>query len=107
MKVVKPIKTTLSIIDTLTIISALDYLIADIERHELDRVHAEKLRQRILEEVEQGAVEMKAEPQPSEVRPITQETMEITVNGESHTIPVKRRAGVLDVETGQVTMTKL
>ena len=57
MKFVKPIKTELSVLDTLTIITALDYLIADIERHTVDRAAAERLRQRILNEVEQGAVE--------------------------------------------------
>ena len=63
MKFVKPIKTQLSIMETLLIISALDYLIADIERHTVDRAAAERLRQRILNEVGQGAVEIELDDQ--------------------------------------------
>ena len=58
MKFVQPITLELKIIDTLTLISALDYLIADPERHEIDRAHAEKMRQRILNAVERGGVEI-------------------------------------------------
>jgi hypothetical protein len=58
MRYVQPITMKLKVIDTLTLISALDYLIADPERHEIDRAHAEKLRQRILDEVEKGGIEI-------------------------------------------------
>ena len=58
MRFVQPITIELKVIDTLTLISALDYLIADTERHEIDRAHAEKLRQRILNAVERGGVEL-------------------------------------------------
>lgn len=58
MKFVQPITIELKVIDTLTLISALDYLIADPERHEIDRAHAEKLRQRILNKVQQGGIEI-------------------------------------------------
>ena len=58
MRYVQPITMKLKVIDTLTLISALDYLIADPERHEIDRAHAEKLRQRILDEVKKGGIEI-------------------------------------------------
>lgn len=58
MKLVKPINMEIKVIDSLILISALDYLIADPERHEIDRAHAEKLRQRILNEMEKGGIEV-------------------------------------------------
>lgn len=58
MKFVRAITTDLSVGDTLIMISALDYLIADTERHEIDRAHAEKLRQKIITEVERQGVEV-------------------------------------------------
>lgn len=58
MRFVQPITMELKIVDTLLLISALDYLIADPERHEIDRAGAEKLRQRIMNEVEKGGIEI-------------------------------------------------
>lgn len=58
MRLFQPFKIDVNLSDALILISSLDYLIADIERCEIDRAAAEKLRQRILNEAERGGVQI-------------------------------------------------
>ena len=60
MKIVKPITTTISVMDSLLIISGLTYLENDTERHEVDREGAKKLKDRILREMKEKGVEVDA-----------------------------------------------
>lgn len=52
MKLVKPIYIKLGITETLLIIRGLSYIIDDMDAHPTDQKLAEKLKQRILYEVE-------------------------------------------------------
>ena len=48
MKVVKPFSINLSVTESLIVISGLDTIVKDQERHELDRAIAQKLKDKVL-----------------------------------------------------------
>lgn len=58
MKVVKPFTVDLSVTESLLVISGLNYIINDKERHELDRELAKKLRDKILKLAKDNAIEI-------------------------------------------------
>ena len=58
MNYIKAINMDLKVIDTMVLIGALDYLIADTDRSEIDRAHAEKLRQKFDCELRKRGIEI-------------------------------------------------
>ena len=57
MKAVRPIKFDMGIMDSLLLISGLKYLEKDEERNPIDREGARRLRERILKEMGDNAVD--------------------------------------------------
>ena len=61
MKVVKPFTIDLSVTESLIVISGLDMIIKDSERHELDKALAKKLKDKVLKLAEDNAIEIGGE----------------------------------------------
>ena len=61
MKVVKPFSINLSVTESLIVISGLDAIVKDQERHELDRAIAQKLKDKVLKLAEDNAIEIGGE----------------------------------------------
>ena len=57
MKIVKPF-TNLSVTESLIVISGLDMIIQDKERHELDKALAQKLKDKVLKYAEDNTIEI-------------------------------------------------
>lgn len=57
MKIVKPFTINLSVTESLIVISGLDMIIKDKERHELDKALAQKLKDKVLKLVKDNAIE--------------------------------------------------
>ncbi len=58
MKVVKPFSVDLSVTESLLVISGLDAIISDKERHELDKALAQKLKDKVLKIAKDNAIEI-------------------------------------------------
>lgn len=58
MKVVKPFNINLSVTESLLVISGLDAIVNDKERHELDKALAQDLKEKILKIAEDNAIEI-------------------------------------------------
>jgi hypothetical protein len=58
MKVVKPFSINLSVTESLIVISGLDAIVKDQERHELDRAIAQKLKDKVLKIAKDNAIEI-------------------------------------------------
>ncbi len=61
MKIVRPFNMELSVVESLLVISGLDSIIKDNERHELDKALAQKLKDKILELAKDNAIELGGE----------------------------------------------
>lgn len=58
MKVVKPFNIDLSVTESLLVISGLDAIVNDKERHELDKALAQKLKDKVLKLAKDNAIEI-------------------------------------------------
>ncbi len=58
MKVVRPFNIDLSVTESLLVISGLDAIIRDKERHELDKALAQKLKDKVLKAAKDNAIEI-------------------------------------------------
>jgi hypothetical protein len=58
MKVVKPFNIELSVTESLLVISGLDAIVNDKERHELDKALAQKLKDKVLKYAKDNAIEI-------------------------------------------------
>lgn len=61
MKIVQPFNIDLSVSESLIVISGLDMLIKDKDRHELDKAIARKLKDKVLKLAEDNAIEIGGE----------------------------------------------
>lgn len=61
MKVVKPFNIELSVTESLLVISGLDAIVNDKERHELDKALAQKLKDKVLKLAKDNAIEVGGE----------------------------------------------
>lgn len=61
MKVVKPFNIDLSVTESLLVISGLDAIVNDKERHELDKALAQKLKDKVLKLAKDNAIEIGGE----------------------------------------------
>lgn len=58
MKIVKPFTIDLSVTESLLVISGLDAIIKDRERHELDKALAQKLKDKVIKTAKDNAIEI-------------------------------------------------
>jgi hypothetical protein len=61
MRIVQPFNIDLSVSESLIVISGLDMLIKDKDRHELDKAIARKLKDKVLKLAEDNAIEIGGE----------------------------------------------